>query len=227
MKNFYIFFTFSILSFNSFAQFSMDVTSLSTAIDIYDDTLFNIHISNQTNTNQNFWWKVIKPGGFPSNWETQVCDLNQCYNYNFDKCPANRKNQVDPNATILVTMHFNPDSTEGSANLCFKIYSDPECLNEIASTDCNDVITAGTTSSDEMYNNQVLIYPNPTTDVFSIKNDDEVTLVKVYDVMGRLKLEEEHSLGNKHEVGDFEQSIYNVLIYKNDHLIKTIFLIKI
>lgn len=223
MKNTYLF-LFLFIAFNSFAQLSISPVSLSANVNIEEDKLFTLYVNNSSNEMKLYWWKVIKPNGFPQNWTTQTCDGVTCYNYNFDRSPSNKPDTVFPNIQRAVTIHFDPESSEGSANICFKIYSDPQYQNEVASTDCTDLIVAGTSSSNEFDKREVLIYPNPTSDFISIKNDDEVMAVKVYDVMGRMILNQNHSVGKTYGVKNFGYGMHFIELtaFNNEKVTKKI-----
>lgn len=221
MKNFYLFILFSLLAFSSFSQLTISPVSLSASLNVNQEKICSIYINNPTNDPVLYWWKVEKPNGFPQYWQTQTCDGVLCYLWNVDKNSKNKPDTVFPNEPRLVTIHIKPDSIEGQANICFKIYSDNQHQNEEGSTDCNDLITAGTTSSDETYKKEAVIFPNPTTDVFSIKNDDEVTSVKVYDVMGRKMMDEKHYLGKSYDLSYRGKGLYKIVLTTKSNLLIT------
>ena len=208
MKNIYIITLLLFLSYRSFSQLTISPVSLSANLSVNEEKIFSIYINNPSNEPVLYWWKVIKPNGFPQYWQTQTCDGVLCYLWNVDKNSKIKPDTVFPNIPRLVTIHLKPDSIPGEANICFKIYSDNQHLNEINSTDCNDLIQASTSSTNQESRNEIVIYPNPTSDYFSIKNDDEITSIKIYNVMGKLVLNQKHSIGKTYSVENLESGLH-------------------
>ncbi len=72
-----------------------------------------------------------------------------------------------------------------------------------------------------------LIYPNPTHDSFSIKNDTKVSEISVFNIIGKLVLSETHVQGVSHNVSELKKGIYLVrLLDEDDEIIKVIRLTK-
>lgn len=72
-----------------------------------------------------------------------------------------------------------------------------------------------------------LIYPNPTFDSFSIKNDEQVAGVSVFNIIGKEVLTEKHHSGIEHNVSELKRGIYLVRLKdENDEVLKVIRLTK-
>lgn len=210
-------------SYNSNAQIIIGINSISANLELEQDTQFNFKIYNLSAIDTvEFWWKLIKCDAYPyDNWETFVGDQLAHYMANFDSSPMNKPNTIYPNDSTFFQIEFNANEFESNCSLCLKLYSDKNFINEIASTDCNALITVGTTSALEKTTSEILIYPNPTSDFFSIKNDEEITSVKVYDVMGRKMMDEKHYLGKPYDLSYRGKGLYKIVLTTKSNLLIT------
>lgn len=72
-----------------------------------------------------------------------------------------------------------------------------------------------------------LIYPNPTFDSFSIKNDSEVDEISIFNIVGKKVLTESHITGEEHKVSELKRGIYLVrLLNEDDEVLQVIRLTK-
>ena len=210
-------------SYKSNAQIVIGINSLSANLELEQDTQFNFKIYNLSSTDTvKFWWKLIKCDSYPyDNWETQVGDQILHYITNYDSCHTSKPNTLYPNDSTAFQIEFETNEFEGSCSLCLKLYSDKNFINEIASTNCNDLISVGTSSTKDKTISDILIYPNPASDFFSIKNDEEITSLKVYDVLGKLITSEKHKENQIHEIDLLKNGIYFIQTFDNYNNLKS------
>jgi hypothetical protein len=71
------------------------------------------------------------------------------------------------------------------------------------------------------------LYPNPTTQFFQINNDQDVTSLSVYSLIGKELLTTAHTVGNRYDVSDYRNGIYLVrLLDKDGEVLKVLRLSK-
>ena len=95
-------------------------------------------------------------------------------------------------------------------HVIFKLYDDPEFSNEIATT---RVPTVSTTNIDIQ---DLVIFPNPTTNAFQIKNDADIASISIHNVVGAKMRETNHSQGMIHDVSDLRTGMYLVRLQGAD-----------
>jgi len=61
----------------------------------------------------------------------------------------------------------------------------------------------------------VMLYPNPATDFFVIKNDKNVASVVIYNIIGKAIKTNQHNKGNVYSVEDLQKGFYIVRLF--DH----------
>lgn len=59
----------------------------------------------------------------------------------------------------------------------------------------------------------VMLYPNPATDFFVIKNDEKVASVVIYNIIGKAIKTNHHQKGNVYSVEDLQKGFYIVRLF--------------
>ena len=178
---------------------------------------YDINVINNTNQTIDFWWELVKDDNFdPEVWATTVCDEHLCYFDNFDKCPPNRKNVLVPNGSIPMEVKFYPKGTKGSTKMYLKLYSDAQFQNVIVQTDPEGLIVvdcALTSTRNINSEDNFKIFPNPTTNLFNISNDGNVSKISIFNVVGKEVRTVQHYPGMSHDVSNLQKGIYLVKLY--------------
>jgi len=73
--------------------------------------------------------------------------------------------------------------------------------------------TQSQTFRKEKSNTDILIYPNPATDFFAIKNDLKVSTVVIYNIIGKAIQTNQHSKGKVYSVEDLRKGFYIVRLF--------------
>jgi hypothetical protein len=212
MKYIYMLFAWLLLSNEGTSQITLTPISMNANVDINGEKIFYFTLNNGYSEYKLYWWKVEKPNGFPEGWQTVTCDGLNCYLENFDKNPCSKPDTIHPNIPRQVKVTFYPNGVSGEANICFKIFADCNLQNELASTDCNDILSAGTSSVVEENASAQLLYPNPTNEKFKIANDGDVTNISIYNSFGNLLLRESHYPNKIYDISKFNKGIYFVSV---------------
>jgi hypothetical protein len=218
---------FSAIAVN--AQLEINPTTLDFRIQKSSGDSINVYVTNTGNTEVNFWWTLNKDESWPSQWQSQVCDMNLCYVENIDRCSPSRPNTLAAGATATMYVKVLPDRVIGTARWSISIWGDANNTVLLARTDENGtVVYDPSTSTKNLANEEdLIIYPNPTESVFAIRNDSKVARVSILNVVGKEIRTVAHNRGTQHDVSNLNRGIYLVrLIDRSGKLIKTVRLSK-
>ena len=225
MKRFILnIFAFMLVSFGAIAQ--VEVTSGSIILETQgSEQIFQeITIMNNSDESMELYWIYEPADDYPENWRTQLCDLNLCYDWNSFNSSAVLPNVIESGQEVTFTIKVK-HITEGmfiSGSSCgiLRLFDDPDKTNEVTATVC-------TTSTDELEADDLVIYPNPTSESFQLKNDDAVSTISIYNIVGRLVKTVNHSQGMVHDVTTLRTGMYLVrLENKNGDVLKSMRLSK-
>lgn len=226
MRKLYILlFLFSLNLVN--AQFTISPGSLSVTTNEVDKYTYYLSVTNTSSSSVNMWWKLIKNADFPTGWSTTICDLNLCYTPNFNTCPPNKPNSFGPNETKICTLYLEPNGLPGSSGFHLELYTDKNYTNLATETDPNAVVLAGTNATNNISSSDLKVFPNPTDDYFVVRNDNNVSKVGLYNIVGKEIYTLKHSPGASYDVANLNKGVYIVrLIDTRGKVMKSIRLSK-
>lgn len=147
-----------------------------------------IYVEYSTNFGQT--WTVLGTQG--ANWynsnRTQATAGNDCYN-----CPGA---QWTGTAGTLTEYFYTLNSLMGQPNVIFRVvFHSDEALGQLGAV-LDDFVIEGLLSNDNFELNNVVIYPNPSKDVFTISlGDIKIDSLEVYDLTGK-KINSAESINN-------------------------------
>ena len=147
----------------------------------------------------------------PAYWGVCYCYI-QCHSRSQDTLTI----EIQPHSTTIVALLFKTDSVNpGIAYDSFKIYqigfqSNSQNLDLTAST-MNDVGILETKNSVS----QLKMFPNPSSNEFTISIGEKISGIKMYDATGQLKLENRNISGNecKLEISSYPPGSYFIEVY--------------
>lgn len=203
---------FVAVSFAS-AQLSIEPGCLALEGQDTDQIYLEIEITNSGADEELAYWTFEPSSGFPSDWKFQICDINLCYNWDvamsssssflINKIPGGEKVKY----TLKIENVANTDSTtfsiSGSSFGTLRLYDSSDFTDPTAETSC-------IVSNSNVEVQDLVIYPNPTTDVFQIKNDATISTVSIYNIVGRQISKLNHSQGMLHDVSNLRAGMYLV-----------------
>lgn len=164
------------------------------------------------------WKKVVKT--FTPQWQFAVCDLYQCWPPNVDSSEI----VLEPGDTSNIDMHVYPNNTPGKATLGILVsdVNNPSDSYELEVT-VNDAVSP----VNYLDPGNIRIYPNPTTEYFSVDGVDDLRQVVVVNLVGQIVKKFSASVNSRYKVSDLETGLYLIrLINKEDKIVKTIRLSK-
>lgn len=187
-------------------------------------------VKNISSNNVSIRW-VKEEINFPAGWSVAICDNNACYptriftNYNPDgnpKIPV----VLAPGQETIIDPHLYPAQTSGAGQVkvCISLVSDP--ANPIECFVFNFDVS-GTSSTKNVSKSELKIYPNPTTDYFSLQAASEVSEVRLMSILGKNVRSFEAAANRKYYIGDLPSGMYLAsLIDRNGKIVRTVRVVK-
>ena len=227
MKKFLLlFFTFcTITAFSQITVLKQDIIfDVPADPPAYSEFKVEIPMVNDSTEQFLFWWEIER-GNSPDEWEYKLCDINLCYFWGFEACPCSEHNTFNPGDTANMMLYCDPNGIEGTAvvnlRICADCDPDRKCTSYV---DIPVTINSGTVSTkEEDFAENVVLYPNPASDMFKIKNDETISDVVVYNIVGKKLISESHKPGKSHDISRLTKGIYLVrLLDKSNNIVKVL-----
>ncbi len=178
-------------------------------------------ISNNNSEFTEMYWMFEKGENFPSLWDIVICDDVICYDKNEFKSNANLPNNLEGGYNFELKITIKANGFPGSTYGILHMYDDKDCNNEVATS------RPPITSVDNEFAEILAIYPNPTLDYFSIKNDDNIKSIEVLNICGQVLLRENHLANQSHSIAHLGFGVfYVVLRNEEDEILNTVILKK-
>jgi hypothetical protein len=192
------------------AQVVLTPVNLSSTISEATEHVYTLTLTNNGSSPVNVWWQINKGANFPTNWKAFFCDDNFCYTPAVEFTPANRANTIAAKSTVKWTFHLDPSSQTGSGKVQVQFFSDSQRRTLLAETLKDAVITADKSLNTKNIGKaiDIKISPNPTTDYFSLQNDNAVSKLAIYNIVGKEVEIFKHATGNLYNVADYPNGIY-------------------
>lgn len=185
------------------------------------------HIAVGNNTDEQIqlvWTRIIKEN-CPEEWETAICDNVTCY---FTTISSNVNPEIGLNAPFILEqnetfndfiLHVKPRTVPGCCRVKveFTTVEEPDVVLETAVFD----VSINTENCDFSTNVQevaeaqlVNVYPNPTSDAFTLTNNDVIKHIDLYNNLGQKLKSFDYENGEYFNVSDLNPGIYS-LVLKN------------
>lgn len=212
-------FLLSILFFSMDAQFAVnpDIINFSTTSrdSLYE---YKMKIKNDGSELDTFYWMVeLGPDWLPE-WDIFVCDYNLCYSAGLYKCPNSKINKIPAGFELEFKITLLTGFKAGTSSMKLHLFSDKDCQGQFyESTEFGLVEVVGTSSTnDDELLKDVNIYPNPTSNYFSLDNDIHVSTINVLNINGAVVKSFTHSLNNRYNITDLPSEIYIIELKDKD-----------
>lgn len=191
-----------------------------------------ITVTNNTNEDVGIIWKRIVADDCPQEWDTQVCDNNLCYFFTID---TNVSEEIGIDAPFELganesfdgfVFHVWPRGVPGCCRVKieFTTVDEPDVLIETALFDVSvntDLVNCNFTSStQEIAEAQLVsIFPNPTTDAFTLSNNDVVKQVDVFNSLGQKLKSFDFVNGEYLDISDLNAGLYSLALKNQDGVV--------
>ena len=222
MRNFLL---FVFLSFTFLANAQITVLDTNVIVSItpdIDEYKEEVDMVNTTNSILEFYWDIDR-SGVPAEWEFKVCDINLCYIWGVETCPCSMTNFFQPGDTATMMVYIDPNGVEGTGPVNVSILAFCGKDSTYANIPVSYIVDASVSTAFEEKNDDPLLYPNPSPDYFKIKNDESVSSVIVYNIIGKKMFSQKHRAGMSHDVSGLNKGIYLIrLLNKTNNVVKVL-----
>ncbi|MBK9734070.1 MAG: T9SS type A sorting domain-containing protein [Saprospiraceae bacterium] len=188
-------------------------------------------INTQDTTFTIFWKMIVDSSTFKPEWKIYMCDLNLCYAPNVLLNAPSKPNIFNYNVSHKFQFHFDPNGVPGCTVVGLKLYTDKTFSQEIMYTCINInecVNTCVSSVQDNIFVEDVKLFPNPANDYFGVKNDGSINKILIYNIFGQEIKSYVHFEGAQHDISLFKTGMYIIRCFDNNNkLVKTMKLNKI
>ncbi len=184
-----------------------------------DESVFELvghtELTNNTNQTQTYVWvrEIIEQ---PDGWNNAVCDINQCYFHTVSTAEFD----LMAGESGLLDVHVRPFGIAGKAIVKLTV---TDVDNPDVSICVQYESTIGTVSIDNLIQQDVQIFPNPTSNVFVMTENSIVEELTVFNIIGRPIRTFKARNGQQYDVRDLATGLYLVrMTDKDGKIIKTV-----
>lgn len=232
-------FAFLQISFTQAQSFSIspNPTYSSVDLDINPQSLEIIAealITNNSSEVLNLQWERIL-NEKPECWLTSISDMNMSHFTmvsisEFQIQPKSQKNILNVHA-FPHSGNSTPGVTSGEAHVILRVTnlnvpSDTVLVDYYFSATGGDV-SCETTGISEKERNDLIVYPNPSSDFIQLTENSLVRRLVVYNILGSPILTFNTSVNQKYDVSNLPKGVYLLeMMDANDDQIKTVNLLK-
>jgi hypothetical protein len=193
------------------ATFQMIPPTVSTSVHdtIVDAEGHNI-IKNLTNTTKTIRWTRTVICNDPDTTKSQICDPNLCYLPQV----STKTFTLEGNTQKPMVVHFLKSyGVPGSAIIALKFEVVGTPSDSTTAFYLFNNCAAATNTQDVMPQASVKVFPNPTTDVFTLVNDEQVDQIRVYNMNGQTVASFQAIPGSVYSLRDQPVGTYIVGLY--------------
>lgn len=185
-----------------------------------DMTDHNAHgrVRNNTSSTINIYWtrEILQ---LPQDWSTLVCDANYCYSPGQGKCPEFNPNVIKANDSTILDVHVTDNGTDGEAHIVMWVYEKEDTAKKIKV----DYLFNKSTSNNDVRNIAIKIYPNPSSNSFSIDYNHGLSRIDLYSILGKKVTSFKAMPKTSYDISQLEDGLYFVkLLGPNERNLKTV-----
>ena len=211
-RYFYTTFFLSFLSAFAFGQIEVNPSEILLSANGETELFQEFTITNSS-ASTGLYWTLELAADYPSDWESRICDLNLCYDWGEYTSTTAAPNPIAEGQTItfdIKTRKLDKTAMSGLTFVVIRFFDDEGMTNEVGAS------AFPTTSTSSISSEELVLYPNPTTNSFQIKNDNNIKTVSIFNVVGAQISSERHSTGMTHNVSDLRSGMYLVRLQDNN-----------
>lgn len=182
----------------------------------------DVRIINTTTETLEFYWDIQRDAA-PVEWEFKLCDINLCYVWGVESCPCSQTNYFAPGDTATIQLYINPNGIEGTSDVTVRILESCGRDSTYASFPVSYNVSNSVSTEFEEIEDNTILYPNPSSSSFRLKNDANVSNIMVYNIIGKRMYSEAHRQGMSHDISQLNRGIYLVRILdRSNNIIKVL-----
>lgn len=217
--------SFLVVSLQAQLSYAPDVISVEGDINS-SGIIADFEVTNTTDQTIRAYWAIDR-SSVPAEWQFSICDQITCFAYDVEASPANKVNEFSPNEVFSnYSVHVRPNGVEG-VHTILVIFSASTGSNEVY-VEVPITISASLMSSvADIKVEDITLYPNPTSDYFQIRNDDNIERVSLYSILGKKIFDLKHEIDKSYYISELNKGIYMVRMFnKQGDVIKVVRLSK-
>ncbi len=205
--NFTFLFVFSFLTLTAQMDVVPEMVEVSGVASETIETSFDINNEGQGLT---ALWRMVR-NEIPDEWQFSLCDLNTCYDYGQEECPSDNPNEFASGQKATFDLKCKPNGVTGSGELIIEFFN--PASPETVLNSFTVVFTATSTSVSDFDIELMSIFPNPTSEKFSITADDRVKQVSLFNIIGKEIATYSHKKGNSYDISSIQNGMYIVRLF--------------
>lgn len=220
-----------LFAFTLSAQIEISPSPMSyeEVVDLTDEWKKVTAHSQMSNSSSDFLevrWEWTQLDG-PTEWEAQVCDTIACYAWgvpsNMD--PASGTDTPAPiggGEAGRLDLSVRPKGVAGVGTYRIDVALAADPTNIIATNTYTVTVIDLATDIDDFDKAAVKIFPNPTSNFFQITENEYVTDVEIFNIVGKKMLVTPHVNGNSYDISSFPNGLYLVRMMDDEgNILKT------
>ncbi len=185
-----------------------------------EDVYISFTINNNTSTDKVVYWDFVSTNS-PEEWELYICDNNLCYTPAVTSCPCNKPNVLLGNSSNVWKMNIIPNGVPGTGVVELRLIDECESTTTAMDIPITFMVEETTSTSFGDLNNNINIYPNPSSQNINIKEDAEVKEIIIYNLIGKKIRRVNHTIGQSHDISDLDRGIYLIrMLNKEQNILK-------
>jgi hypothetical protein len=237
MKHLLLFIFAILFTWNLQAQLSVQVYPNDLSYDLQTDLTYEFSepvahawVINTSNETINLRWeREIIGATCPSEWKYKICDDTACYSAN---TPSNvifggglfKPISLAPGDSTILDIHVVPTLVAGCCtvriNLSHVINANSD--TPITSADF-DICISPLSSVTEKDKASLRVYPNPTTNYFTLTKNNFVKQLYVSNILGKRVKSFQTTTNGKYDISELPDGIYLVsMVGDNRRVLKTV-----
>lgn len=158
----------------------------------------------------------------PTKWDMQLCDKNLCFAFNqltnIDSS-IDQPVDLDPDSISIMDIGVKHKGTPGCGTYEVKVYSVDDPNTVLASNtyefrinvDANCLV-----ATNNFEKSKVKIFPNPTTDYFTITENPYVESIQIFNIVGKEMATTNFQNGDAVNISNFPTGLYLVRMLDDD-----------
>ncbi len=189
---------------------NIDETAAPSEWDIQMD--FDVHNTDMSNS-ASFLWRIANQDDIPSPWKAYICDSNLCYAPGIYTCPSSNPNTFSADQSSTFNFHVQPNAGEHDFTFVFELFDVNDPSNVYNSIEIRLNTNTSTSTDDEDLAARLAVYPNPTSEFFQIKGDNNIASLALYNIVGKQIEKFDHTPGKLYNISKFRKGVYLVRLF--------------
>ncbi len=175
-------------------------------------------IINKVQEIQEIMWSKVDVS-IPLGWQSYVCDNNNCYTPKIVDCPDKLPNVLLVDSTVNMDVHFETEGIQGGAHVVLWVFEKGDTANRLRI----DYLFNMVLSNLEVKSISIRLYPNPSTNAFTIESNSQITYVELMDIFGKKVASYSTHHNNTYDISHLNDGIYFVkMLDTNKQYISTL-----